>query len=1682
MTKKSKSFAFFAILIISAVLVLGSFVSDSAGAAGAVATSTTQTLPDTEAPIGSPTTQGAPIDIWISPIATGKAELGTEASPYVADTSTKFDQLMRSFSYSWGSRAINNLENKVIFHLLPGTFKTAGQAQFLSSAHPRYANRVTWEFHDNWTLQGAGADKTFIELDSTVWANPSEDLDIFIIMGEGRAYNQEVPARFENQFVKDLTIDGNFSQIIGGFKNNNKKIRISGLSIYGDHSSVENIRATDFGSNYSDWESFPVMISGAQADTAPNNYVFDAGCQGSECSHITNSVYYGSVDPNATSQITVFTITGSYNGNPYDRSRVDNFREYAYLTGNRVELADSKTPINSISQAWLTKTGDGFLGGEGNYVQGYTLYNVKKGLVQNNSTLNASAGYYTDFWSQSNIDIINNKFERARNGVVLQTAPAANFNHTNYNISNNTITTIPSQDGARAAIRIRRAVFDSEPFTFYPPAETIAPRFIKNIKISGNSIMLASDPSGPVANTGIMAQEVEGLTVTDNILDSRFRTAMGWPDPAVITNRAFEFSPVERKDGSGNVIASYPTTITAKSGNKDEKGVTYDTVVVAADAPWGISAYAQAWYGPLGRNFFGNNVIASGMKYNFDLTQTAVNNLDQSGNLITAITGNVISTASQKTNLNLSAPSIPPFVPPIPSREIWIDDRTDGLPGTGTQKDPYDGSTAEKFDSILRNFSLARQTNLAVHLMEGTFHTRGIYNDILFGTVPFNVGWASFSGWNIEGAGMGKTSLEMVYPYLLQGDGYNHIVGSIPGSTNQHISDLTINCNLPRDNTIDTINGVSFGGDSSRIERVRAINCGGGIREGFVLSIASNDAHDSNDNYILDNVVENSFGKWSTAINLFHSNATWVNDTRTSGVMAGNIVRNAHSAEGASVAYGLGGIRNVVIYNNYAEAVDGGVIHDTANGEGAVIRNNRFVNLNNFGFNIGGGWLFKGYKITDNLITLKSPSTGVLFNGGRVEDAVVERNVIDFVNSANPIPFPGMVSTPPATVNISLDKSLAYVGSGVRITWTATNASSCYAYGGWSGPKSATGGTEDSVTLNTDTTFKIVCLNQVGRSVMAQVVVSVVPRPDEVPPVITTVPSADPIVSVTTDEEATCKYDIFPGKSYDSMTYAFTDSQDKKTHSAVLGVLAVGTNNYYIRCRDLAVTPNDNLQDYIISFVLRPNFGFSLNLDGDRTITKGEGSEVSNLVTVTKNDSVDTRAVALNISGLPENSEYSLGPCTPNPTCTSLLSVVLPTDVTPGNYEVTITGLVLDLAPVTSKFNLKVEAPSIIPATISLTNFKQTYNGQDKAISYETNPPGKEVSVVYSPINPKNAGTYAVTATIIDPAYQGETTGELTVEKADQTITFDGIGSKKTTDTFSVTPFARSTAGLPVSFSVVSGPANVADGVVSFSGAGDVTIRASQAGNENYKAAVDADQTFNVGKKVAVITLTNLNQTYTRDEVKSASFTTADPISAQNVSYVYHRINYLIDAIKLLPTIETDPTSPVEAGTYQVVATVNHPDYEGQVIDQLNIAKADQTVTFNQVLSGRQVGDKINLIAESTSGLSVSFEVVDGPATLNGNELSLNGAQAVTVVSRQSGDSNYRDATDVSKTFSVGKAPASVVINDGQDLVFTYGTQDKSIPVVTTPTGKRIVLTYSQENPTNAGTYSVTATIDDSNY
>lgn len=154
---------------------------------------------------------------------------------------------------------------------------------------------------------------------------------------------------------------------------------------------------------------------------------------------------------------------------------------------------------------------------------------------------------------------------------------------------------------------------------------------------------------------------------------------------------------------------------------------------------------------------------------------------------------------------------------------------------------------------------------------------------------------------------------------------------------------------------------------------------------------------------------------------------------------------------------------------------------------------------------------------------------------------------------------------------------------------------------------------------------------------------------------------------------------------------------------------------------------------------------------------------------------------------------------------------------------------------------------SVAPAatTFALNQISFLYNGSAQGPTVVATPngasftPGGTLSAV-------NVGAYTATATA-SGNYSGSNSGlNWSIAASGQTITFNNPGTQTYGTTLSLG--ATASSGLPVSFTVASGPATVTGNTATFTGVGTVTITASQAGNSNYAAAAPVSPSFSVLK------------------------------------------------------------------------------------------------------------------------------------------------------------------------------------------------------------------------------------------
>jgi len=370
-----------------------------------------------------------------------------------------------------------------------------------------------------------------------------------------------------------------------------------------------------------------------------------------------------------------------------------------------------------------------------------------------------------------------------------------------------------------------------------------------------------------------------------------------------------------------------------------------------------------------------------------------------------------------------------------------------------------------------------------------------------------------------------------------------------------------------------------------------------------------------------------------------------------------------------------------------------------------------------------------------------------------------------------------------------------------------------------------------------------------------------------------------------------------------------------------------------------------------------------------------------------------------------------------------------------------------------------------------------------------------------------------------------------TRQKANQTITFPAIGDQVTTN--EVTLSATASSGLAVSYAVESGPADLAGSNLTFTAAGEVSIVASQAGDEDWNTAPDITNTFTVSKALAAVTLESLAQTFDGSD-RIATATTAPVGLTVDITYdgsviaptnagsyavtgTVNDVNYngsaagtlvvskgsasvtlgdlaqTFDGTGRMATATTAPagldvditydgsaTAPTNAGTYAVTGTVNDVNYDGSSVDMLVVSKANQTILFSSI-PDQWATNEVTLSASADSGLAVTFTVESGPASIGGSLLTFSGPGSVSISASQAGDGNWNAALSQTNSLIVSKAAAAVTLGN---MTQAYDGTARVVSATTVPSGLTVSLTYDGNiwAPTNAGSYAIQADISETMY
>ena len=265
--------------------------------------------------------------------------------------------------------------------------------------------------------------------------------------------------------------------------------------------------------------------------------------------------------------------------------------------------------------------------------------------------------------------------------------------------------------------------------------------------------------------------------------------------------------------------------------------------------------------------------------------------------------------------------------------------------------------------------------------------------------------------------------------------------------------------------------------------------------------------------------------------------------------------------------------------------------------------------------------------------------------------------------------------------------------------------------------------------------------------------------------------------------------------------------------------------------------------------------------------------------------------------------------------------------------------------------------------------------------------------------------------------------------------------------------------------------------MLTITGAGLVTIQASQSGNANWNAATPVNQTISIAQKTITGAITANNKTY--DAITAATIATRTLSGVTNSDVVSLTGGTATFADKIVGNGKTVTVTGLSltganAGNYVLAST--------SATNTANITKATLTVSatgVNKVYDGttnatvtlsdnRLAGDVL-----TTSYASASFADKN---VGNGKTISVSG---IAISGTDSG--NYTANTTASTAANITKAGATVTLDN---LNQTYDGSAKAATATTTPGGLAVSFTYngSATVPTGAGSYTVVGTINDANY
>ena len=270
------------------------------------------------------------------------------------------------------------------------------------------------------------------------------------------------------------------------------------------------------------------------------------------------------------------------------------------------------------------------------------------------------------------------------------------------------------------------------------------------------------------------------------------------------------------------------------------------------------------------------------------------------------------------------------------------------------------------------------------------------------------------------------------------------------------------------------------------------------------------------------------------------------------------------------------------------------------------------------------------------------------------------------------------------------------------------------------------------------------------------------------------------------------------------------------------------------------------------------------------------------------------------------------------------------------------------------------------------------------------------------------AGSYTVTATVSSLTANFS----LTNSKLDQAITFTPPATATYGDAPIILAATGGASGNPVTFAVTNGPGSLNGATLTITGAGNIVVTASQAGNAAYNAAADVQKTIVVGKAGQSITFNPpATATYGDGPITLSATATSGLTAIIAVTSGPGSLSgNTLTITGVGPIVVT--ASQAGDGTYAPATDVHKT---------IVVGKANQSIgAISFTPTTLTVGGTTTVSATSTSGLAVTFtSATPSICTVSGTTVTGITAGTCTITADQAGNATYSAAATVSQNLTV---------------------------------------------------------------